>query len=995
MKKFKFSIYKIEEEEDKPPNNDGTIIRIYATAQNDKSMLITVTDFNPYVYLSLPENIQWNSSNIRAIKTKIKEISKKNKKKGDPIEIKFMMKKKLYYANATKNKKGEYSKKLFPYLYVSYKSSISLTGLYYATRRDIFVSNIGKIKITIDENAATPILQLTSNRKLNTGGWNNGVGIQVKGSDKESTCHYEFICSYIDLEPDIDNYQLSRPKIMVIDGEMVSSNPSAMPDAKKPADKIFQLSCVTYRRGDHKDKWKRILLTLGKPRGKLMDGIVCNEYQTEADLLLGFTQTVQEENPQIIIGYNILMFDIPYLISRARSAMIFSQFDKMGCLIGQHAKVTEISWSSAAYGKQTFEFLDAHGRLFIDLLPLVKRTYKLRTYKLGVVAEKFLGHTKDPLKPSGIFKCYRMGMRDTKKGRIALGICGKYCIQDSVVTGELFDEMNIWVGLGEAASVLNVPIVYLYTKGQQVRMYSQLYKLAIEENVVVQDNGYITGDNDYYSGATVIEPKPGLYENVITFDFSSLYPTTIIANNISFDTLVNDRDGYKHEISDDDCNIFEWEDHIGCIHDEVKRKTKVKKIICAHFKFRWLKQFPGILCKLLQFLLGARASVRKDIKILKKKLKEKELDDEEVQHINNKLVVLDKRQLEYKISANSAYGAMGVGKGYLPFLPGAMCTTCGGREYLKQAIDIMTNRYNAQLVYGDTDSTMVIFPNLKTPEEIWDHSLKVEEEIKDVFPKPMKLEFEGKNYRYFLIFSKKRYTALVCKRDGIVNPELMTKGILLSRRDNSAFTRVTYRNAIDQVMKKESEDNVDYNIVQMVNDLFTRKNSDLKHYTITKKVGPLDSYKVKVLPQNDEKERKRLFKLKKCSDEKTYHIRCLPAQVQLACEMRNRGMRVDAGTRLEYVVSTRQGVKGKQWEKIEEPTYFNKYNDIFRISPLYYLHSLVVPMDQLIETRFGKSHRMLNLYKIHVQKDKINKELLSLFTNIEIVNNKKEDVIFI
>ena len=70
------------------------------------------------------------------------------------------------------------------------------------------------------------------------------------------------------------------------------------------------------------------------------------------------------------------------------------------------------------------------------------------------------------------------------------------------------------------------------------------------------------------TGATVFPPKPGIYDKVVPFDFSSLYPTTIIAYNIDYSTLVRD-----DNIPDDLCHIFEWEDHIGCMHDKENSKN--------------------------------------------------------------------------------------------------------------------------------------------------------------------------------------------------------------------------------------------------------------------------------------------------------------------------------------------------------------------------------------------------------------------------------------
>ena len=77
--------------------------------------------------------------------------------------------------------------------------------------------------------------------------------------------------------------------------------------------------------------------------------------------------------------------------------------------------------------------MDAEGRLFVDLLPLIKRDYKFSNYKLKTVSEFFLGDSKDPLTPQGIFKCYRIGVSDSPEAAKAMGIVGKYCVQDSAL----------------------------------------------------------------------------------------------------------------------------------------------------------------------------------------------------------------------------------------------------------------------------------------------------------------------------------------------------------------------------------------------------------------------------------------------------------------------------------------------------------------------------------------------------------------------------------
>src|SRR5690606_39405742 len=228
-----------------------------------------------------------------------------------------------------------------------------------------------------------------------------------------------------------------------------------------------------------------------------------------------------------------------------KHCMCLSTFDQQGYIIGKHSPEKTINWSSSAFKDQHFEFLDVEGILFVDLLPIVKKDYKLDNYKLNTVSEFLLKNsTKDPLTPQDIFKCYETF---TPK---SLGIVGKYCVQDSVLVSKLMDVMQVWTGLTEMAKTCNVPIFALYTQGQQIKVYSQVYKYCMSKNIVVEKDGY-TG-NDTYTGAYVVDPEPGIYDNVIPFDFASLYPTTIIAYNIDYSTLVKDGDN----IPDSECNVI-------------------------------------------------------------------------------------------------------------------------------------------------------------------------------------------------------------------------------------------------------------------------------------------------------------------------------------------------------------------------------------------------------------------------------------------------------
>ncbi len=304
------------------------------------------------------------------------------------------------------------------------------------------------------------------------------------------------------------------------------------------------------------------------------------------------------------------------MIERAKFNMIIDQFKGMGFPKYMSSEEIQIKWSSSAYKNQEFNYLDAEGILHVDLLPLVRRDYKFDNYKLKTVSEHFIGQTKDPLDAAGIFRCYRIGMEGGPKGAKALGVVGKYCVQDSVLVSNLFDKLKSWVALCEMAKVCNVPIFYLYTKGQQIKVYSQVYKKCMYENRIVEKDGYQAASDECYTGAYVFPPVPGIYDKVVPFDFSSLYPTTIIAYNICFSTLVRDTDN----IPDEMCNIIEWEDHIGCKHDTTERATKPTKVICAKRKYKFLKSPMGVLPTLLLNLLDSRSQTKKEMKACKRSI---------------------------------------------------------------------------------------------------------------------------------------------------------------------------------------------------------------------------------------------------------------------------------------------------------------------------------------------------------------------------------------
>ena len=530
-----------------------TSIRIYGLNKKNENICVRIDDFTPYVYLELPDGIKWDSGKAQLIGNKLDELLGNQK----PLKKVLMMKKRLYGAHIDSNGK----RKLFPYLFCSFSSPKDIKVLGYKIRKTVNIVGIGGLSLKIHESDADPILQFTCCRKLVLSGWAQFIGKRVTHEhDKLTICDHEFKVKWKNISPS-DCELIPKPKIMGYDIEVNSTNVNAMPQPHKPGDKIFQISCILSRYGDTPENYKKYLLTLGDP-DPIVTGVdvIIQAFPTEASLLEGFTKLIRTENPNLIAGYNIMCFDIPYMIARAKLNMCMFNFDLQGFHKYSHSKEKTIKWSSSAYKNQEFQFLDAEGRVFVDLLTLVRRDYKFNNYKLKTVSTFFLGKTKDDLDHKGIFKCYRLGIKKNTEGvygkvaRKAMAICGKYCVQDSVLVVLLADKLQTWVGLTEMSKTCNVPIFTLYTQGQQIKVYSQLYKHCTYNNIVVEKDKYEVKENERYVGAHVFDPIQGKHRMVVPFDFASLYPTTIIAYNIDYHTWVSD----DSKIPNSECHIMEW-----------------------------------------------------------------------------------------------------------------------------------------------------------------------------------------------------------------------------------------------------------------------------------------------------------------------------------------------------------------------------------------------------------------------------------------------------
>jgi len=663
LEQFKFFSFTWSSSEEETNEGRRCIIRAYGWNEKLESVDLVIEQFLLPVIIELDENVTWTPGSINAIKNRLQQLN--SKRDMQPVRIDYEERQRLYYAYVEKLKNPDtktgqkYQHKKFPYL-VAWFHSASACSSFAATlsRREINIVGIGKIKLRCHgtERKITPVLKFLGIRELPSAGWMKGAGVKASKEEQESTRKHEYFVNFQDLvamtEEESMKMPIPQPKVMSFDNEANSTYLNSMPKPHRPGDKTFQIG---YTMLDppipgRKKAYRKYLISMGNPDD--IEGVTIFRVKTEADVYTTLSQKMREEDPEIVLGFNILGWDINYMIQRCKTfCRCFGEFDLMGCIIGKHAEKAEINWSSSGSGKNKFEYLEVEGRVFIDLLPYIKRNYKLDNYRLATCCEQLLKTAnKDDLKPKDIFKAWRKhldavdnpGDRQLQaEASRGLGLVGKYCVTDSWVTLLLYEKLSVWADLTESATVCQVPMFYMFTEGQQIKMYSQVYRYGFHNKITVESNGYVAKDNEHYTGAYVTEPKKGLYRRIVPFDFAGLYPSIMMAHNIDHSKLVIDP-----SIPDEDCWVMEWEEHICCKcpkdenPDQKPKKMKDGRlnIVCAKYKYRWLRHDvsgKGVVPTLLEGLISARKKTRKiiavnatEIKILKKIIAGESLSDE-------------------------------------------------------------------------------------------------------------------------------------------------------------------------------------------------------------------------------------------------------------------------------------------------------------------------------------------------------------------------------
>jgi DNA polymerase elongation subunit (family B) len=752
-------------------NKKKLVIRGYGVTEDGNSICIELYGFQPYFYFKIPQD--WTSSHFEIFKKTVEGMVEEYNRKG--LMAYEMVDKKEFY--------GFTNNQLFKYGVFVFKNQAS----YYSYLR-VFKEKmiyLRRLNVELDmskklyETKVTSLLRFFHVQDLDPSGWCEiecGNYQLITGKNKKTRCQLEVKTVFQHIRKK-DSSNIGKLIVASFDLECCSED-GTFPKYDRPNDKVIQIGTTVYLAGDNECKYQYIC-TLGESLP--IEGAHVECYHSERDLILGWARFMANLDPDIITGYNIWGFDWEFLYKRAEygfqtdgrpnvpyHTLLYRVLQRIRPKTNErnlddrqdpNIKLTIQNLSSSALGDNFLKFIDIEGVVQMDLLKVVQRDHKLDSYKLDNVAKHFMKKQKVDLTPNELFRNFRIGTPD-KIQEIAV-----YCIMDCKLVNELVNKLDVITANLGMSNVCCVPFSYLFLRGQGIKIFSLVAKFCREENFLIKDLSEEDIDQSSYEGAIVFVPKPGIYfDPVVVMDYNSLYPSSMIAENISHDSILGYKEyrlkpGHTGEDKENDFELirdtiqYEYQDlpgyhYIDIDYDLLREdenaeavmgedgKKRKKKVVFGYKMCRYAEADNGdksVLPRILRKLLKARKDTRKRMEYVSHYMKDgtiemgiptpledgrielfhvekgkyhiqaSEVESTEETFNDFQISILDGLQLAYKVTCNSLYGQVGASTSPICYKELAACTTATGRKMVCTARDLTLQTFpGSKLVYGDS-----------------------------------------------------------------------------------------------------------------------------------------------------------------------------------------------------------------------------------------------------------------------------------------------------
>ncbi len=450
----------------------------------------------------------------------------------------------------------------------------------------------------------------------------------------------------------------------------------------------------------------------------------------ERTIIQEFVHLINEVDPDVIVGYNQDAFDWPYIRKRAEKLKILLNIGRDGSSITFKRGRPKIA-----------------GRLNVDLYDIAMRITDVKIKKLEKIAE-FLGAKVDieDIEAKDISKYWE---KDREK---VFAHARRDVIHTFMIAKELLP-MHY-----ELARLIRLPLDDVSRMGRGRQVDWLLLSEARKLGEIAPNAGEAPMES--YEGAFVIEPERGLHENVAELDFASMYPSIMIAYNVSPDTLA----------SDGECFIAP---EVG-------------------YKFR--KYPDGFFRRILKMLIEKRKEIKSEMK--------------KVDESDPRYRLLDIKQQTLKILTNSFYGYMGWAGARWYCRECAEATTAWGRHFIKTSAKIAQN-LGFRVLYGDTDSIFVSKPGL----ELNELESEVEKLISEISKQlPVQIELD-ELFKTIFFVEKKRYAGITA--DGRV----IVRGLEVRRGDWCELAKNAQKLVIEIILKEKDPEKALNYIREVINSI--------------------------------------------------------------------------------------------------------------------------------------------------------------------------------
>ncbi|KAJ4298456.1 DNA polymerase zeta [Collariella sp. IMI 366227] len=481
---------------------------------------------------------------------------------------------------------------------------------------------------------------------------------------------------------------------------------------------------------------------------------------SELDLFVRMVETVRAHDPDILTGYEVHGSSWGYLVERAMHKYEYdlcSEFSRM-----KSDSVGKTSKDSDRWGFKTTSTLHVTGRHVINVWRAMRGELNLLQYSMENVVWHLL-HRRIPHYTWRNLTDWFLSGRPRDLSKVL-----RYYLGRTRMDIEILEANELIPRTSEQARLLGVDFFSVFSRGSQFKVESIMFRIAKPENflLVSPSRKQVGAQNALECLPLVMEPQSAFYTSpLLVLDFQSLYPSVMIAYNYCYSTCLG--------------RVVSWRGTNKMGFTEYQRREGLLKLLKDYINISpngmmYVKPEirKSLLAKMLTEILETRVMVKSGMK--------EDKEDKTLQQL------LNNRQLALKLLANVTYGYTSASfSGRMPCSEIADSIVQTGRETLERAIAYIhsVERWNAEVVYGDTDSLFVYLKG-RTRDQAFDIGAEIAKKITDMNPRPVKLKFE-KVYHPCVLLAKKRYVGYKYESRDQVVPEFDAKGIETVRRDGT------------------------------------------------------------------------------------------------------------------------------------------------------------------------------------------------------------------